>query len=206
MSETRTVAGTDTAIATEANETASENVIAIVTVTGIVTGIAEMMFGKIVILLAQVHRRLVSRLQCQRIGHFQLDLILGITEMVRVKTDWAKDEDPPMTIPKEALSGVLERTAIERTEVAAHLIRTRTIEVATLTEDGRIGKVLITMVVLRWTRSGTREYPRVPLRRKFFRSPHRPHLAPCRPRIFRGQGRVTVVFPTVTDFVTTHPL
>jgi len=69
--------------ATEANE----NEIATVSVTEIVTGIAEMMSGKTAILPVEVHLRLVSLLPCQRTEPFQPDLTLGITETVLATRD-----------------------------------------------------------------------------------------------------------------------
>jgi len=141
------VAGTDTVIATGVIETASENVIAIVTVTGIVTGIGETMSEKIANLAAEIHHP-VFLLQSQRTARFQLGLTLGTTGMVRLRMDWAKDEDLPTTIPKEALSGALERTDTERTEIDALLTRTHTIEEedATLTEGEKTGRVPTTIL------------------------------------------------------------
>jgi phosphoribosyl-ATP pyrophosphohydrolase len=63
-SETRTAVATGTAIATEVIETASENVIATVTVIGIVTDIAEMMFEKSAMLAAEVQHLLLFQPQC----------------------------------------------------------------------------------------------------------------------------------------------
>jgi len=112
-----------------------------------------------------------------------------------------------MTILKETQSEAPERMGIEMIEVAASLIKMGTTEAVILTEDERIATVLTTMAILRWTRSETNEYRKVPLRRKSFHSPRRPRRAACWLRILHGQGsRVTLpLFPAI-DIVTTHRL
>jgi hypothetical protein len=111
---------------------------------------------------------------------------------------------------------------IEMIEVAALLIRTGTIEVASLTEGERIGKVLTMTAVPRWTRYSanipdvlkassifsrleTSEYLRDPHRPRFFLSPHRPAHAQCRLQMFHDQGRATLVLRAAIGIATTRP-
>ncbi|KAF7355034.1 THO complex subunit 2 [Mycena sanguinolenta] len=188
-----------------ATETANESGIVNAIVTRTVTAIAEMMSVKIVRLPAAVQPLLLHQPQSQKTGHFPLDLTLGITETVRVKMDWAKDEDPLMTIPKEAPKEAPERMAIERTEAAGRLIRMGMIEAATPIEEGRIERAPTTMVIPpRWTRLETSEYLTVPLRRKFCLSQRRLRRAACWLRMPPGQEKAIQAPQAVTGIVTTH--
>jgi len=108
-----------------------------------------------------------------------------------------------MMIPREALSGALERMVIETTGVAALLTRMGTKEDANLTEEERIAMVPTTMAAPPWKRSEKSEYLKVPLRRKSH-SRHHLRRVPCRLQIFHDQGRVMLALLAVIVIVTTH--